>query len=68
MDGVFQREIEGGKGVCEEERYDERVFACLYTHTHTHTHTPVSVVMLCSVISFIFLFVGTFVVYCPPVF
>ncbi len=41
MDGVFQREIEGGKGVCEEERYDERVFACLYTHTHTHTHTSV---------------------------
>lgn len=45
--------------VCEEERCKKRVFVCL----HTYTHRPLSVVILCTVISFIFLFDC-----CPPVF
>ena len=59
--------------VCERKRDMKREFLCVFahthhTHTHTHTHTALSVVMLCTVISFIFLFVGTFVESCPPVF
>lgn len=39
MDGVFQGKIEGGKGVCEEEKYEQSVCVSVNTQKHTLCRT-----------------------------